>query len=211
MLLCNFLEKLVSHPTFGNTSPARTVTTAGLARSSQSAARTKLRATAWALRLLSLGYLGSVLWHIQNWWLDGERVTRLLGAAYGQDLGSMLPWQRLAAMGIDLVAYAVLVVAVVYGWRFLGSLLQQNGFSETGVAHLLRCAGWGLGCELLSLVSRPFKSYVLTLHLNPADQQWRWSLQSGDVLTVMFCTALLLCALMSVWTLEIAEENRSFV
>lgn len=173
-----------------------------------SAAFAKLRIAAWAMRLLSAGYLVSVFWHIQDWWLDGERVILLTGNFYGKDLSGMQAWQRLAAMGVDL---ALLVVAVVYCWRFLGTLQQKTSFTETGVSYLMRCAWWGSACEVLSLVSRPFKSYLLTLHLSPADQQWRWSLQSGDVQSAILCVALLMFALMFSWALEIAEENRSFV
>jgi len=176
-----------------------------------SAAFAKLRVAAWAMRLLSAGYLVSVFWHIQDWWLDGERVTRLMGDYYGKNLSGMQAWQRLAAMGVDLAALALPVVAVVYCWRFLGTLQQKTSFTETGVRYLMRCAWWGAACEVLSLVSRPFKSYLLTLHLSPADQQWRWSLQSGDVQSAILCVALLMFALMFSWALEIAEENRSFV
>jgi hypothetical protein len=176
-----------------------------------SAAFAKLRIAAWVMRLLSAGYLVSVFWHIQDWWLDGERVARLMGNFLGKDLSAMQSWQRLTAMGVDLAALALLVMAVAYCWRFLGTLQQRTGFTETGVGHLMRCAWWGLACELLSLISRPFKTYLLTLHLSPTDQQWRWSLQSGDVQSAILCVALLMFALMFSWALEIAEENRSFV
>jgi hypothetical protein len=181
------------------------------APSPHSAAFSKLRIAAWVMRLLSAGYLVSVFWHIQDWWLDGERVARLMRNFLGKDLSAMQSWQRLAAMGVDLAALALLVMAVAYCWRFLGTLQQKTGFTEKGVGYLMRCAWWGLACELLSLISRPFKTYLLTLHLSPADQQWRWSLQSGDVQSAILCVALLMFAMMFSWALEIAEENRSFV
>jgi hypothetical protein len=188
-------------PTFSN----------AITPSPHSAAYAKLRIAAQAMRVLSAAYLVSVFWHIQDWWLDGERVARLVGNAYGKDLSAMQAWQRLAAMGVDLAALGLLVVAVVYCWCFLGTLQQKTSFTETGVGYLMRCAWWGSACEVFSLVSRPLKSYLLTLHLSPTDQQWRWSLQSGDVQSAILCVALLMFALMFSWALEIAEENRSFV
>ena len=190
---------------------ADSVTTRTAGPAHHSAAFAKLRIAAWTMRLLSAGYLVSVFWHMQDWWLDGARVIRLMGNYLGKDLSAMQDWQRMAAMGVDLAALALLVVAVVYCWRFLGTLQQKTSFTDTGVRYLMRCAWWGLACEVLSLVSRPFKTYLLTMHLSPSDQQWRWSLQSGDVQSAILCVALLMFALMFSWALEIAEENRSFV
>jgi hypothetical protein len=68
-----------------------------------------------------------------------------------------------------------------------------------------------LACEALSVLSRPLQSYLLTLHLEPANRQWRWAFHSADVQSVILCLALVIFALMYAWTLEVAEENRSFV
>lgn len=176
-----------------------------------SGAYAKLRLAIAAMRLLSLGFIASVLWHILEWWLDSERVVRLLGNWYGKDLSGMQAWQRHAAMGLDLLALALVVVAVVYCWRFLGTLQERTGFTERGLQFLMRCAWWGLAGEAVSLLARPLKSYVLTLHLAPAAREWRWSLQSADIQSVILCLSLLMFALMFSWALEIAEENRGFV
>lgn len=176
-----------------------------------SAALTKLRGAVFAMRLLSATYLVVVAWYIQNWWLDGEKVVRLNGYHYGLDLGAMQAWQRYAAMGLDVVAWAMLAVAVWFGWRFLASLVHKTQFPGVGAHNLLRCAWWGLACESLSVLSRPLQSYLLTLHLEPVDRQWRWAFHSADLQSVILCVALIIFALMYAWTLEVAEENRSFV
>jgi hypothetical protein len=156
-------------------------------------------------------FFGSVLWHLWDWWRDGERVIRLLGNWYGKDLSGMQAWQRHAAMGLDLLALALLVVAVVYCWRFLGTLQQRTGFTANGVRFLKHCAWWGLASEGLSLVARPVRSYLLTLHLPPPAREWRWTVQSADIQSVILCLSLLMFAMMFAWAIEIAEENRGFV
>jgi hypothetical protein len=161
------------------------------------AALTKLRGAVFAMRLLSAAYLVLVAWYIQNWWLDGDKVVRLKGYHFGLDLGAMQAWQRHAAMGLDVVAWA--------------SLVHKTQFPGIGAQDLLRCAWWGLACEALSVLSRPLQSYLLTLHLEPANRQWRWAFHSADVQSVILCLALVIFALMYAWTLEVAEENRSFV
>lgn len=178
---------------------------------SASAAYAKLRMAIAAMRLLTVGFVVSVFWQIQAWWLDGERVMRLLGSVYGKDLQGMAAWQRHAAMGLDLLALALVVVAVVYCWRFLGTLKTRHGFTEAGLQHLMRCAWWGLGSEALSLLSRPVKSGVLTWHLPLAEREWRFSLQSADIQSIILCLCLLMFGLMFSWALEIAEENQGFV
>lgn len=175
------------------------------------AAYAKLRIAIAAMRLLSLGFLASVLWHIQDWWLDGERVVRVLGYWWGKDLGAMQAWQRHASMALDLLDLALVAVAVAYCWRFLATLQSRTGFTDTGLRQLMRCAWWGLASEAVSLLARPVKSYLLTLHLPMAEREWRWSLQSGDLQSLILCLSLLMFALMFSWALEIAEENRGFV
>lgn len=178
---------------------------------SASAAYAKLRLAVVAMRVLTVGFVVSVFWQIQAWWLDGERVMRLMGAIYGKDLQAMAAWQRQAAMALDVLALALVVVAVIYCWRFLATLQQRQGFTAVGLQHLMRCAWWGLASEAVSLLSRPLKSALLTWHLPLAEREWRFSLQSADIQSVMLCLALLMFGLMFSWALEIAEENQGFV
>jgi hypothetical protein len=49
------------------------------------------------------------------------------------------------------------------------------------------------------------------MHLPVAEQVWKWSYRSTDLLTAMFCLSLLMFAYVFTWTMEVAEENRSFV
>lgn len=181
------------------------------ARVLQGKAHGKLRLSIAAMRLLSLCFIASILWHLWDWWRDGERVVRLLGTWYGKDLSGMQAWQRHAALGLDLSILALVIVAVAYCWRFLATLQQGAGFTEHGLRFLKCCAWWGLASEALSLAARPLRSYLLTLHLPPPAREWRWSVQSADIQSVILCLSLLMFAMMFSWALEIAEENKGFV
>lgn len=184
----------------------------GAPRSSrQSAALVKLQIATWALRLLSGMYTAWTLWNIQNWWLDGERVTRDMGRYLERNLAGMDHWQRLACLGIDVVAWLMLLTAVVYGWKFMSNLANQAGPTHLGANALKRCAYWATACELYSIATRPLNTWLLTLHLDAPQRVWRWAMQSHDIQSLMLCLVLLIAALMLSWALEIAEENRSFV
>jgi len=60
-------------------------------------------------------------------------------------------------------------------------------------------------------LSRPVQSFLLTAHLSAAEQVWQWRFQNVDLLAVLFCLLLLMFAYVFTWTMELAEENRSFV
>ena len=49
------------------------------------------------------------------------------------------------------------------------------------------------------------------MHLPATEQLWKWSFRNVDLLAILFCLALLMFAYVFTWTMELAEENRSFV
>jgi hypothetical protein len=52
---------------------------------------------------------------------------------------------------------------------------------------------------------------LVTSHLSNYEQVWQWRFQQFDLLAVLFCLVLLMFAYAFTWTMELAEENRSFV
>jgi hypothetical protein len=60
-------------------------------------------------------------------------------------------------------------------------------------------------------LSRPLQSFLLTTHLAAAEQVWKWNFRVVDRQAVLFCLALLMFAYVFTCTMEVAEENRSFV
>ncbi|NMM37955.1 MAG: hypothetical protein HHJ09_10630 [Glaciimonas sp.] len=171
----------------------------------------KLRFTAQCMRLLSAGYAAWVLWQILNWWLDAERLMRLAGGYLNRDLSGMATWQRMAALSLDMVAWTLLLAAVIYCWKFLGNLRNSASFSGQGAHQFMRCAWLAIACETVTLLSRPLQSYFITAHLSAAEQVFQWQFRASDLQGIILCLALLMFALVYAWALEIAEENKGFI
>lgn len=181
------------------------------AKNFRGSAYAKLCFTAQCMRLLSAGYAAWVLWQILSWWLDPERLMRLAGRYFERDLSGMATWQRLAALGLDLLAWSLLLTAVVYGWKFMGNLRRGAGFSGQGADQFMRCAWFGIACETFTLLSRPVQSYFVTAHLSAADRIFQWQFRSADLQGIILCLALMMFAMVYTWALEIAEENKGFI
>ena len=177
----------------------------------RSPAHAKLRITAQALRVLSVSYAAWVLWKILSWWLAPERGARELGSYWQRDLSGMAAWQPLAALGLDLLAWALLLAAVVYCWKFLGQLRSGAGFTAQSARQMMRCAWLAIACEAAVLLFRPVQSWLVTAHLPVDERLFQWQFRSVDLQAIVFCGALLLFALVYLWALEIAEENKGFV
>jgi hypothetical protein len=178
---------------------------------SRSAAHSKLRFTAQGMRWLSAAYAVWVLWQVLNWWLDGERLVKLMGNYLQRDLSGMATWQRMGGLGLDLIAWVLLLAAVVYGWRFLGSLRGDVSFSESSAHQFMRCAQYATACQALTLLTRPVQSFFYTAHLAPAEQLFQWQFRLHDLQSTILCLALLMFALIYAWALEVSEENQRFV
>jgi hypothetical protein len=163
------------------------------------------------MRVVSAAYAAWVLWNVLNWWLDDERVKRYFGDFIHRDLSALAAIQRYAALALDLMVWALLLLAVVYCWRFLYDLSQPTRWSSTAARHISRCAWFAISTEVFTQLSRPVQSFLLTAHLSAAEQVWQWRFQNMDLLAVLFCLLLLMFAYVFAWTMEVAEENRSFV
>lgn len=180
-------------------------------RPGRSLAHAKLRLTAQGLRLLSAGYAAWSLWRILTWWLDEERVARQMGGYLQRDLTGMAHWQPLTALGLDLLAWGLLLAAVVYCWKFLGGLLSRPGFTTQGASELMHGAWLAVACEAAALLFRPVQSWLLTAHLNVDERLFKWRFMPADLQAIILCGALLMFALVYLWALEVAEENKEFV
>jgi hypothetical protein len=178
--------------------------------SSQTPALRKLRRLAHLLRAVSAGYACWVLWGILTWWLDAEKVQRNFSSYLGRDLSAMAASQRYGALALDLLAWLLLLAAVVYCWKFLRCLSLPHRLREAA-KHISLCAWYAIACETFTELSRPVQSFLLTMHLPATEQLWKWSFRNVDLLAILFCLALLMFAYVFAWTMELAEENRSFV
>lgn len=171
----------------------------------------KLQRLAYLMRLISAGYAAWVLWDILSWWLDADKVTRNFGNFINRDLSATTAAQIFAALGLDLIAWTLLLLAVVHCWKFLHYLSQPARWSDAASRHISLCAWFAIACEGLTVLSPPVQSFLLSAHLAVAEQVWKWNFRTVDLLAVLFCLSLLMFAYVFTWTMEVAEENRSFV
>jgi hypothetical protein len=171
----------------------------------------KLRRLARLMRVVSAGYAAWVLWNILNWWLDADKVKHYFGDFIHRDLSALAASQRFAALTLDLIAWTLLLLSVVHCWRFLNDLSQPSRWSSAAARHISLGAWFAIACETLTELTRPVQSFLLTMHLPVAEQVWKWNFHSVNLLTLMFCLSLLMFAYAFTWTMEVAEENRSFV
>ena len=176
----------------------------------RSPALRKLRLLSHLLRAVSAGYAGWVLWSILTGWLDAERVQRIYSRYLERDLSAMAASQRYGALATDLLVWFLLFMAVAYCWNFLRCLSLPHRLREAA-RHLSLCAWFAIACEALAELTRPLQTFLLTMHLPAAEQVWKWSFHNVHLLAVLFCLALLMFAYVFTWTMELAEENRSFV
>ena len=171
----------------------------------------KLQGIAILMRAASAGYAAWVLWNILNWWLDSPMVVRNFGNFVHRDLTGLGAGQRFGALALDLIAWTLLLLSVVQCWKFLHDLSRPMRWNHIAAGHITRCAWFALACEVMTLLSRPLQSFLITAHLPIAEHVWKWSFRAVDLQAVLFCLALLMFAYVFTWTMELVEENRSFI
>jgi hypothetical protein len=171
----------------------------------------KLQRLGHLMRLLSAGYAAWVLWLILSRRLDTERMLQGYGRYLERDLHAAAIWQQYAPLALDLGTWALLLMAVVQCWKFLRHVSLPLTSFNRAAHHLSRCAWYAIACQGISMLMRPLQSYLLTFHLAADEQVWKWMFRPEDLLTILFCLALLMFAYVFTWTMEVVEENRSFV
>jgi hypothetical protein len=177
----------------------------------RSDARLKLFWLVQVLRVLSVSYAAWSLYRMVSWWTDEQSVVKNMGRYLGRDLSALASGQRMAALLLDLALWLLLAAAVACCWKMLGYLQRDSAFSAQG-ARWLAWGGWlGAACQLLSVLTRPLHSYLLTAHLAAAEQVFKWSFFPADLLGTMLCVVIIAFAYLMSWAVEIAEENKGFV
>jgi hypothetical protein len=179
--------------------------------SGQSTARVKLFWLAQGLRALSVSYAVWVLVRVVQWWTDSEKVIKNMGLYLGRELSALSASPRMMAMALDLVAWLLLLAAVVCCWQSLGVLIREHTFTRP-MARMLTWAGWlGALCQVLTLLTRPLQTYLMTAHLTATGQVFKWAFYPHDLLSTMLCGVMLCFAYLIAWAVDIAEENRGFI
>ena len=108
--------------------------------------------------MLGACYAVWVLVRIVRWWTDSEKVIKGMGMYLERDLSALSTSTQMMAMSLDLIAWLLLLAAVVCCWKSLGYLIKDQSFSHPMV-RLLTWAGWlGALGQLLALLMRPVQS-----------------------------------------------------
>jgi hypothetical protein len=176
-----------------------------------SKARTKLRWAAHCLRLIGISYALWVLVQVINWWTNSDKVIHHMGIYLQRDLSQLPNSASMMAMTLDLTLWGVLVLAVIFCWRGVGEIMKEHAFTPMAIKRL-NWGGWtGVACEVLSVLSRPIKTYWLTAHLPVTEQVIKWQFSANDLLSLLLCGVILLTSYLLAWTQEIQAENRSFI
>jgi len=171
----------------------------------------KLLRLAHLMRQLSAVFAIWVLVNILTWWLNADLVTLNFGRYLERDLSAATSIQRMGAIALDLIAWALLVMALVHFWTFLNRVCQPTRTLKEASIHLSRGAWFGVSCEAVTELCRPIQSFLMTAHLPWTDQVWKWRFGVNDLMAILLCLSLLMLAYVFTWTIELAEENRSFV
>lgn len=112
---------------------------------------------------------------------------------------------------LDMALWSLLPAAIVCWWLASRHLMRDMSLSATSSTWLIRGAWAGLVCTVLRVLTRPFISYLYTLHLPVELQLWLWNTTPSDLLGLLICGVLLMLSYLMAWMSEIAEENKAFV
>lgn len=130
---------------------------------------------------------------------------------------------------VATVIWSLRIVAFVYtAWVFwlivrplrrtpaflerLGNHWQRDMSLTATASTWLRRGAWaGLICTVVSILTRPFITYLYTQHLPSESQLWLWNINPSDLLGMLICGVLLMLSYLMAWMSEIAEENKAFV
>src|SRR5574343_122210 len=173
--------------------------------------RHKVQTVIWALRIMGAVYVLWVLWLILRPLRETAQFLQRLGGYWHRNLSAAEPWQIGSVVALDLCLWLLLPVVVVSWWKASHLLLRDMGLSQATSDWLRRGAWAGVGCTVLSVLTRPLTPYLYTFHL-PADERlWLWNVGPSDILGLVVSSVLLMLSYLMVWMADIAEENKAFV
>ena len=177
----------------------------------QAELRRKIITVIWSLRIVACIYTAWVFWLIVRPLQDTQAFLQRVGNYWQRDMSAAQNWQVWSVVTLDLALWSLLPVAIVCWWLASKHLLRDMSLNTTSSTWLRRGAWAGLICSVLSILTRPFISYLYTLHLPLPSQLWLWNNNPSDLLGLLICGVLLMLSYLMAWMSEIAEENKAFV
>lgn len=173
--------------------------------------RRKVITVIWSLRILVCIYTAWVFWLIVRPLRDTQAFLQWLGNHWHCDMSAAQDWQVWSVVTLDLALWSLLPVSIVCWWLASRHLLRNMSLTAASSTWLRRGSWAGLACAVLSILTRPFISYLYTQHLPTQSQLWLWNISPGDLLGLLICGVLLMLSYLMAWMSEIDEENKAFV
>lgn len=173
--------------------------------------RRKVITVIWSLRIVACVYTAWVFWLIVRPLRRTPAFLERLGNYWQRDMSAAQDWQVWSVVTLDLALWSLLPLAIICLWLASRHLLRDMSMTIQSSTWLRRGAWAGLICTALSILTRPFVSYLYTLHLPAESRLWLWNVNPSDLLGLLICGVLLMLAYLMAWMSEIAEENKAFV
>jgi hypothetical protein len=177
------------------------------------ALRKKIGRICQSVRLAAPAYAAWVLYLNATYWSDAAAINNGYGRHLQADLSAIQPWQQAAAFGVNFIVWLFAAYACYSAWRLFTLFLSGEVLTPGAALWLRRLALYGAVSEILSIVTRPLLSVILTLHF-PAGQNSRIVnifFQPNDLAFLLLLFGLLALAHIQKSAAEIAGEHAQFV
>jgi hypothetical protein len=164
-------------------------------------------------RFAAPAYAAWVLYLNVRYWSDTAAINNGYGRLLQRDLSAIVPWQQAAAFGVDFVVWLFAAYACYSSWRLFTLYLSGDVLTPGAALWLRRLALYGVIAQILSVVTRPLVSVILTLHF-PANQKLRIVnifFQPDDLAVLLLLFVLLALAHIQKSAAEIAGEHAQFI
>lgn len=147
-------------------------------------------------------------------WLLGDQAN--LASRVGNGIAITLEhplatWQRLGGAGVALVQFGCLSVGLWHVRRCLLDFAQGVFFHIRVVVHLRRFAAWVCASSLVSLLSQPFLSVLLTLNNGVGHRQLSVGVSGHELFGLFVAGTLWLIASVMTHASALTDENAQFI
>lgn len=175
------------------------------------ALRARIGVLCQVLRFAALAYAAWVFVLLAMHWSDAATVTRTYSHWLKGDLFEIPAQQRALGFLVQMVPWALTVLACWNLWRLFSGFLAGRVFT-VDAALTLRClAIAGLAAVMVDMISRPLLSLLVSVHMPPGSRHIGFFFQTNDMLNLMFLGGLLALAHVFKVAAEIAEDNAAIV
>lgn len=167
----------------------------------------------WLCQLLRIAAVAYGVWTFAtfSYFWSNEALVAARFDDLGVDVAGASAAQRLAAFGVGLVIWLLLVAACYSGWRLFSVYLAGRIFTADAAVWLRRLALFGLLAALIDIATRPLISIILTAHKEAGQHMVSVFFRPEDLSTLLLLATLLALAHIQKTAADIANEHAQFV